>query len=272
MDIINIDKKEQKLIDVLKSYGSIVIGYSGGVDSTLLAYMGQKALGDNALCVTIVAELHSKREIAESKEFAKENCITQKVIELSVIENDFIKNNPVDRCYHCKTNVFSVIKEVCSDNGFNYVVDGTNLDDLQDYRPGLKALKELNVKSPLVEAGFNKNDVRMLSKKYNLVTFDKPSFACLASRVPYDTLITKEKLEQVEEAENYLFDKGFRQLRVRHLDNLARIEVSPDEREKFFDVDLLDEIDNKFKQIGFTYVTMELSGYKMGSLNVNVES
>ncbi len=267
---LTLEQKEQKLNEILKSYEKIVIGYSGGVDSTFLSYIASKVLGENALCVTMVAELHSKREIAESIEFAKEHNLNQKIIEVSIVENDFIKNNPVDRCYHCKTTVFSIIKNVCKENGFNVVVDGTNVDDLQDYRPGLKALDELQVKSPLFEAGLTKNDIRELSKKYGLDTFDKPSFACLASRVPYNTEITKEKLEQVEKCENFLFDKGFKQLRVRHMGNLARIEVSKEERSKFFDEKLLDEIDEKFKSFGFSYVAFEVGGYKMGSLNVNL--
>lgn len=265
-------KKEERLIEILKKYEKVVIGYSGGVDSTFLAYMAQKALGDNAICVTIVAELHSKREIEESISFAKDNGINQTIIPMSVVEFDFIKNNPVDRCYHCKTNVFSVIKNICEEKGFNYVLDGTNTDDLTDYRPGMKAIEELNVKSPLYEAGLSKQDIRDLSKKYGLNTHNKPSFACLASRIPYNQIITKEKLEMVENAENFLMDKGFKQLRVRHLGNLARIEVEKTEREKFFNIDLLDEIDAKFKELGFTYVTMELSGYKMGSLNTEIKT
>lgn len=267
---MNLEYKEQKLIEILKAYEKIVIGFSGGVDSTFLAYMAQKVLADNAHCVTIVAELHSKREIDESILFAKENRINQTIVPLSVIDFDFIKNNPEDRCYHCKSNVFSVIKNICAEIGFNYVVDGTNTDDLSDYRPGMKAIDELNVKSPLLEAGLSKQDIRDLSKKYGLITYNKPSFACLASRVPYNETITKEKLEMVELAENYLMDKGFLQLRVRHLGNQARIEVEKSERVKFFDEALLDDIDKKFKEIGFTYVTFELSGYKMGSLNTQI--
>lgn len=267
---MDLESKEQKLVEILKSYEKVVIGFSGGVDSTFLAYIAQKVLDDNAHCVTIVAELHSKREIDESILFAKENGINQTIVPLSVIEFDFIKNNPKDRCYHCKTNVFTVIKNICAEKDFNYVLDGTNTDDLSDYRPGMKAIDELNVKSPLLEAGFSKQDIRDLSKKYGLITYNKPSFACLASRVPYDQTITKEKLEMVEMAENYLMDKGFLQLRVRHLGNLARIEVEKSERVKFFNEELLDEIDKKFKEIGFTYVTFELCGYKMGSLNTQI--
>ncbi len=268
--MLTIDQKEEKLIEILKGYEKVVIGYSGGVDSTYLSYIANKALGENSICVTIVAELHSKREIAESIEFAKLNGINQQIIELSVLENDFIKSNPIDRCYHCKTNVFGVIKDVCKQNGFKVVLDGTNTDDLSDYRPGLKAIEELEIKSPLYEAGLSKQEIRQLSKKHGLVTHDKPSFACLASRVPYNTPINKQKLEMVEMAENFLMDKGFVELRVRHLENLARIEVAKSERSKLFDENLLDEIDAKFKEIGFTYVTMELCGYKMGSLNTEI--
>ncbi len=268
--MLTLEQKEEKLIEVLKGYGKVVIGYSGGVDSTYLSYISNKTLGKDSLCVTIVAELHSKREIAESIEFAKDNGIDQKIVEVSVVENDFIKNNPVDRCYHCKTSVFGIIKSICKENGFNVVLDGTNTDDLSDYRPGLKAIEELEIKSPLYEAGLSKNEIRELSKKHGLITHDKPSFACLASRVPYNTPINKEKLEMVEKAENFLMDKGFVELRVRHLGNLARIEVARGERSKLFDEKLLNEIDAKFKEIGFVYVTMELSGYKMGSLNTEI--
>lgn len=268
---MNLEDKEKILIEILTSYEKVVIGYSGGVDSTFLAFIAQKVLGENALCVTIAAELHSKREIQESIEFANKNGINQTVVKLSIAELDFIKNNPVDRCYYCKTNVFSIIKKLCIEKGFNYVLDGTNTDDLTDYRPGMKALEELSVKSPLNEANLSKQDIRDLSKKYNLVTHDKPSFACLASRIPYGQTITKEKLKMVEDSENFLIDHGFKQIRVRHLNNLARIEVARCERSKFFDEDFLDLIDKKFKDIGFTYVTLELSGYKMGSLNTEIE-
>ena len=196
---------------------------------------------------------------------AKSNMIVVDIDNFDVKE--FIENGP-KRCYYCKKVVFSKVKEIAKENNIKYVVDGTNLDDLGDYRPGLKAIEELNVVSPLKECGFTKNDIRALSKEMNLNTFNKPAFACLATRIPCGTKITNEKLRMIEKSEEYLVELGFNQFRVRLHEDIARIEVGKEEIHKFFSNDLLDKTNNKLKEFGFKYVTLDMGGYKMGSTNL----
>ena len=264
---MELKEKYKKLQNNIKNLEKAVIAFSGGVDSTLLAKVCYNILGENALAITAIAPFHSKREIEDAIKIANEIGIRHKTIKFDMCDIEDFKYNPWDRCYICKRKIFSKIKEIAHENGISSVLDGSNVDDVMDYRPGLKALRELSVKSPLKDADMTKSDIRQLSKDLGLSTWDKPALACLATRIPYGEEITKIKLKMIEESENYLENIGFKQFRLRYHGNLARIEVAPDERTKLFDLELMDKISNELKKIGFTYVTIELSGYKTGSMN-----
>lgn len=260
------DKKYENLIKSLKNLGSVVVAFSGGVDSTFLMRAAKEALGDKVLAVTIVSPYIPKWEIEEAKEIAKELNIKHQLIEVTVILDE-IKYNPDDRCYLCKNFVFSKIIELQKEKGFACVIDGTNLDDTKDYRPGMRALKELKVNSPLLENNITKEDIRKFSKELGLSTWDKPAYACLLSRIPYNQEIKFEDLRKIEEAEIHLMSLGFKGVRVRSHGDLARIEVQKQDRKRICNEELMDEICEKFKDFGFKYVTLDLQGYKMGSLN-----
>lgn len=260
------DKKYESLISNLKELDSVVIAFSGGVDSTFLMKAAKEALGNKVLAVTIVSPYIPKWEIEEAKEIVKELNIRHELIEFNSILDEIIYN-PKDRCYLCKTFVFSKIIELQKEKGFKYVIDGTNLDDTKDYRPGMKALKELNVVSPLLENNITKDDIRRFSKELGLSTWDKPAYACLLSRIPYNQEIKLDDLRKIEKAEMYLMELGFKGIRVRSHEDLARIEVQKQDRKKFCDEELMDEIYGKFKELGFKHITLDLQGYIMGSLN-----
>ena len=264
---MNIDQKYELLKNKLKEMGKVLVAYSGGVDSNFLLKVASDVLGENAVAVTVHAMMHSSREIEEAKEYTKEFGVKHKVIKVDNFDEKGFIENGVKRCYYCKCAVFNMIKDYAQKNGIKYILDGTNLSDLGDYRPGLKALEELNVVSPLKDSELTKDEIRILSKRLGLKTHNKPSFACLASRIPYGDKITEEKLRLVEEAENYLQDLGFRQYRVRIHSDIARIEVAKDEINKFFDDEMMKNVYTKLKDIGFKYVTLDLNGYEMGSLN-----
>lgn len=260
------DEKYKKLISYLQGLESVVIAFSGGVDSTFLMQAAKEALGDKVLAVTIVSPYIPTWEVKEAKELVKELNVRHELVEVPVIL-DAIKNNPEDRCYLCKHFVFSKIIELQKDRGFKYVVDGTNLDDTKDYRPGMRALKELGVVSPLLENNISKENIRRFSKELGLVTWDKPAYACLLSRIPYNQEIKIEDLRKIERAEVYLMKQGFKGVRVRSHGDLARIEVQRQDRTRFISEELMDKVGEEFKQLGFRYVTLDLQGYKMGSLN-----
>ncbi|MEF9990574.1 MAG: ATP-dependent sacrificial sulfur transferase LarE [Romboutsia sp.] len=265
--MVNINYKLETLKARLIELGSIAIAYSGGVDSNFLLKVAHDTLGDKVVAVTIHAMMHSNREIKESIEYANEFNVEHIVVDMDKFEVDeFIKNTP-KRCYYCKRVVFTKIKEIAKSRDIKYVADGTNLDDLGDYRPGLKALEELDIVSPLKECGLTKKDIRELSQLMNLKTYKKPAFACLATRIPYGTEITNDRLRMIEKSEEYLVELGFKQFRVRIYDNIARIEIENNEINKCFDTDVLTKINNKLKNIGFSYVTLDMAGYKMGSMN-----
>ena len=264
---MEINKKLDNLKSRLLELESVAIAYSGGVDSNFLLKVAKDTLGDKVIAVTLNAMMHSDREIEEAINYAKEFQVKHIVVNIDNFKvEQFIENN-IDRCYHCKREVFNTVKEIAKKNNIKYVLDGTNLDDLGDFRPGLKALEELNIISPLKESKLTKEDIRILSKEMNLNTYNKPAFACLATRIPYGTKITKDLLKKIEKSEEYLVSIGFKQFRVRAHNDIARIEVGKDEIHKFFNEDLLNKTHKKLKEIGFKYVTLDMAGYEMGSMN-----
>lgn len=265
MDELHI--KKQKLFEYLKSLGSLAVAFSGGVDSSFLLKCAHDVLQEKAIAITARSSTFPQRELNESIEFAKKYGIRQELIDSEELDIKGYADNPADRCYYCKSELFSKIKKVALENDIKYIAEGSNMDDLGDFRPGLKAASELGTVSPLRKAGLNKNDIRALSKEMGLPTWDKPSFACLASRVPYGQKITKTKLEMIDKAEQYLIDIGFRQVRVRHHGDIARIELLPEDMPKVFENGLNEKINIKFKQLGFAYVALDLKGYVMGSMN-----
>lgn len=257
--------KETALRSCLKELGSVALAFSGGVDSTYLLHTAKSVLGDHVMAVTMHLASVPAREVAEAKEFCAKEGIRQEVISLDQFQIEGFRENPENRCYLCKHFLFSQLKQLASKEGFRYVADGTNLNDASQYRPGLPALAELGVVSPLRRAGLYKADIRALSKAAGLSTWSKPSFACLATRFPYGDTITEKKLRMVESAENFLFDRGFTQLRVRMHGDLARIEVKPEEMDHLFAI--RKEVSAYFKTLGFDYITMDLVGYRMGSMD-----
>jgi uncharacterized protein len=259
--------KLKKLKEIILDMESLVVAFSGGVDSTFLLFVAHQVLGEKVLAVIAKSSTYIQRECSAAEEFCKVRNIPYKIIVSEELEIPEFTQNPKDRCYYCKRELFHKIKQIAYEVGFAAVADGSNADDLKDYRPGMRATKELFVISPLKDAGFTKQEIRDLSREMGLPTWNKPSMACLASRFPYETEISFEKLKTVEKAEEFLFQKGFRTLRVRHHDTLARIEVGQEEMGRFFEPGIRDEILWKLKELGYKYVTLDLQGYRTGSMN-----
>ena len=258
------------LIHCLKKMERVILAFSGGVDSTFLLKAAKEALGDNLKAVTIQSPYIPKWEIEEAKQLVAKLGVAFEIVEAPII--DEIRNNPENRCYLCKKAVFSQIKAIAQREGYLYVMDGTNFDDIGDYRPGLKALQELDIRSPLLECQLSKQEIRSLSKELGLVTWDKPSYACLLTRIPYGDELKEEDFIKIENAETYMMSRGFRAVRVRCHDNLARIEVDKKDKSKLFNEQLLNEISEKFKEFGFRYVTLDLEGYRVGSFNETMKN
>lgn len=266
------DKKElkekyKKLKDHLASLGSLAVGFSGGVDSAFLLAAAREALGDSVIAVTARSHFVPESDLDEAIAFCKERGIRHFIIDLDPLANDTVRSNPADRCYHCKKIEFGAIIDKAREESIAFVADGSNIDDKSDYRPGAKAMEELGIVSPLQEAGLTKAEIRELSKDMGLPTWKKPSAACLASRIPYGEELTREKLARIDAAESYIRSLGFTNLRVRSHGNLARIELAPAETGRMADENLRRAVSDKLKALGFTYVTVDLEGYRMGSLN-----
>ena len=260
-------KKQEKLNNILSAAGRVVIAYSGGVDSTYLLHAAHKTLGDGVLAVTAHSPSMPESELEEAKIFCAERGIKHIICATDEMEIDEYRHNSPRRCYFCKHELFQKIMDIAAENDIHTVCDGSNTDDEGDYRPGLEALSELGIKSPLREAGMAKQDIRDLSNEAGLPTWNKPAFACLASRIPYGEDITPEKLRMAGEAEEFLRGKGFDQVRVRVHGKVARIELVPDDICKMIDENLRKEISVRLKELGFSYVSLDLDGYRQGSMN-----
>lgn len=257
--------KPEKLRAIIRGLESTVVAFSGGVDSTLVARLCHDLLGEKALAVTASSETYPAHELESAKRLAREIGIAHLIIETKELEIKGFSDNPPERCYFCKSELFEKLRDIATKEGYASIVDGTNIDDTQDYRPGSKAAQELGVRSPLKEAGFTKDDIRRLSRELGLSTWDKPSYACMSSRFPYGEPITLENIARVSAAEDFLRGLGFGQFRVRHHGDIARIELTPDEFSTA--LEKRNEIVSKLKGIGYTYVTLDLQGYRTGSMN-----
>lgn len=264
--------KLETLKKLVHHYQKIAIAFSGGVDSTLLLKIAHDELGDGALAITIQSPTVTEDDLKDVHSFYKESGVNYVIVKLNQLNSASFRHNSADRCYICKTIEFTSMAKEARKRGIHWIAAGINADDVHDYRPGLRALDEIGVVSPLKDAGMTKEDVRYLSKFYHLKTWDKPASSCLASRVQYGEKITEEKLKKISAAEHYLKSLHFRKLRVRyHQGNIARIEVAPEERHLFFDTDVLDTIADQFKKIGFNYTTLDLRGYRSGSMNETLD-
>jgi uncharacterized protein len=262
-----IQTKQDRLKQRLRELGSVAIAFSSGVDSTFLLKIAHDLLGDQTLAVTVHSCFSPQRELDEAVQFTRNEGIAHRIVEIDLLAISGLAQNPANRCYLCKTAIFSQIRRIAEEQNIKHVAEGSNADDSNDYRPGLQALAELGIVSPLRETGLTKREIRQLSSELGLPTWNKHSFACLASRIPYGEEITQERLERINAAEQHLLNRGFRQVRVRFHGNLARIETDEEGLQLLMDKDVRETIYRRFRELGFVYVAVDLLGYRTGSMN-----
>jgi len=262
----NAINKFESLKNLLSEYKSVLVAYSGGVDSTFLLKVAKDVLKDNTYAVLAVSDLIPEKEVEEAIETAKQIGVEPIIIERDIYSNNLFMKNDNLRCYWCKKSLILKLKEIAKQNNIDCIIEGSNFDDISDYRPGMQALKEEGINSPLINVKLTKHEIRYLSNMLNLPTYSKPSLACLVTRIPYGDTITKEKLKAIENSEQVLKKYGFKQFRVRHHGDIARIEVEREERANF-SLELMDKIANEIKKFGFKYVALDLLGYKTGNMN-----
>ena len=264
-------EKLNKLREIISGLGSLAVGFSGGVDSSFLLAVAHEILKDRVIAVTGVDASVPEREVNEAKAFCIDRGIRHILCTVDPLREEGYRNNSPDRCYFCKHGIFTEVKKIADEYGIEYMAEGSNMDDIGDYRPGLKAAAELSVKSPLREAGLYKTDIRLISKEMGLPTWSKPAYACLASRFVYGEEITEKKLHMIDHAEQFLIERGFLEERVRIHGDIARIEVPPADIPRLASDEIREAVHEEFKKLGFLFVTLDLKGYRTGSMNATLK-
>ena len=267
LENLTAEEKELNLRRLMREMRQVLVAYSGGVDSSYLAFIASQELGEKAVCIAGISPSVSQKQREEAAQIAKDFKFNFQIVETDELENPLYQANPANRCYHCKTELYGKLISIAEQRKIQFVLDGANTDDTGDYRPGRQAATEKSVRSPLIEVNLSKSEIRELSKKLALPTWSQPASPCLSSRIAYGVPVTIERLSKVERGEEFLRQLGFREFRVRVHDELARIEIAPAEMKLALDLDVTKQLAEKFRQLGFKYVTLDLHGFRSGAMN-----